>query len=292
MTRTRTHLPGLPCAVAVAALVLALALPALADKTYTQNATANRLYKKGNYAQALKLYEDAALQAPEEKRLLVNRGSALYRLKRFGEADTSCTGAFDSKDKKALAAAHYNRGNALFREGDQLMAGGNGQATEKYQAALDEYTKTLGLQAADREAKWNLQLAYQRVQQAKQMQQQQQQNNKDQKNQDKQNQDKQNQQNQQDKNKQDKDKQKQDQQKQNDQQKQDQQKQDQQKQQDQQQKQDQKQQPQPQSAQEKEEQMKKDEAARLIRQFSDDAAELNKPRKMQAGQAGRLEKDW
>jgi|WetSurMetagenome_2_1015567.scaffolds.fasta_scaffold00008_149 Ca-activated chloride channel homolog len=280
---------GAVCAVCIVAAVVPAA--SHADELHSKNSAANRRYDAKRYEEALKDYDNLILEYPGEPKLKINKGSALYRLGQYDKAEEAYGQAKETKDKNALAALHYNLGNAQFMEGERMSAQNGQQAMEKYKAALENYIKALDLRPSDKDAKWNVQLAQKKIRQMEQRQQQQQ-NDKD----DKQNKDNRNQQNKNDqgKNKQDQNK---DQRNKNDQQKQDQQDKNQQ-QKDQQQSQDQnknqeQQKPEPTPQQQKQEDMKKDEAKRLIEQFSDDDKDLNKkPQKVGAVGEKKIEKDW
>jgi Ca-activated chloride channel family protein len=273
------------------ALIVVIAGSSFGDEVYSKNKKGNELYKKGNYDGALKLYDDALLMAPADSLLKMNRGSALYRLGKFSEAESTYTPVVSMKDRKKLADAHYNMGNILFKEGDQLMASGGQDAGEKFKAALEHYIASLDLQSTDKNSKWNIELTQRRIKQQERQQKQNQDKNKDQNKQDKK-QDQNKDQKQNDKNKQDQDKQ--DKNKDNQDKKQDQKdKQDQNKDQQSQNDHNKQQPPQPQPRNSKDD-MKKEEAKRLIEQFADDADTLNKPQKKQ-GVLMRMhkpEKDW
>ena len=257
-------------------IILFIITSTFADATYNKNKKANKLYEQGKYAEALSLYEEAALEDPNEKKLSMNKGSALYRLEDLSGAEESYKNSLSIQDQKARADLLYNMGNVYHTQGDQLAPTGNPQAMEKYKAARDNYIKSLDLRPHDKDAKWNLQLTQLKIKELEKQQQQQQQQ--DNKGQNKQDQDKQNQNQQQDK----KDQQQQD--------KKDQQKKDQQQQKTEDQQQEQKPQPKPQNS---EEDMKKEEAMRLLRQYADDDKELNKPqKKMRALMEKKPEKDW
>ena len=276
-----------------------LASAAFSDQLYTKNKKANQLYKKGEYKDALKMYEDLAVESPTEPKIKMNKGSALLQMDSLDRAEESYNSAATGlKDKKALADLYYNLGNAQYMQGEKLAAQQNQGASEKYKAALENYIKSLDLRPHDRDAKWNLQLANAKM---KQMQNQQQKNQND-KNKNDKNDKKQDQKNQQqdqkknDQNKQDQNKKDQNKDQQNKDNKQQQYKnnQDQQKQnaQNDKNKQDQ-QKPEPTPQQQKQEDMKKDEARKLIELYSDDEHDLNKkPEK--AGVIGERkgEKDW
>ena len=282
--------------ISIISIGLLLASAAFSDQLYTKNKKANQLYKKGEYKDALKMYEDLAVESPSEPKIKMNKGSALFQMDDLDKAEESYNNAATGlKDKKALADLYYNLGNVQYMQGEKLAAQQNQGASEKYKAALENYIKSLDIRSHDKDTKWNLQLANAKM---KQMQNQQQ-KNQDDKNKNDKNDKKQDQKNQQqdknknDKNKQDqknKDQQNKDQNKdnkqnnKNDQQKQnaqnDKNKQDQQK-------------PEPTPQQQKQEDMKKDEARKLIELYSDDEHDLNKkPEK--AGVIGERkgEKDW
>ena len=77
-----------------------------ADEVYSKNKKGNDNYKKEKYDNALKEYDDALLIAPADTLLKMNRGSTLYRLGRFQEADNAYTGTLSIKDKRKRAAAN------------------------------------------------------------------------------------------------------------------------------------------------------------------------------------------
>ena len=267
-------------------IILFIITSIFADATYNKNKKANKLYEQGKYTEALSLYEEAALEDPNEKKLSINKGSALYRLEDLNGAEESYKNSLSVQDQKARADLLYNMGNIYNMQGDQMAQSGNPQTMEKYKAARDNYIKSLDLKPHDKDAKWNLQLTQMKIKELEK-QQQQKQDNKDQ---NKQDQDKQKQDQQQDK----KDQQQKEQQDKKDQQENEQkeeEKKDQQQQQNQQdQQQEQKPQPKPQKS---EENMEKEEAMRLLRQYADDDKELNKPQKKMGVLMGKKpEKDW
>ena len=264
-----------------------------ADELYNKNKEAAKHYEKGNYDEALKLYDNLILEFPQEPKLKMNKGSAHYKLGDFDKAEESYNAATLTKDKKALADLYYNLGNTQYMQADRMASQGDNKAMDKYKAALENYIKSLDARPSDKDAKWNVQLVQKKIKQMQQQQQQQQQqkNKKD----DKQNKDQQNknQQNQdQNKNQQDK---KKDQNKQDDK-KQEQKNKDQNQNQNQDQNKDQKQEqqkPEPTPQQQKQEDMKKEEAKRIIEQFSDDEKDLNKkPGKIGIMKNRNVEKDW
>jgi tetratricopeptide (TPR) repeat protein len=155
------------------------------DEIYNKNSQANKLYKLEKYEDAAKLYDEAIIMAPQNGKLKMNKGSALYKMNDLEKAEELYKNALTSDDKKIKADAHYNLGNILYRSGEKLQITGNASgAKEKFQEAFDNYCKAIDNNQYDTDAKWNLQLAHYRLKQAEQQQQQQDKQNKE--NQDKQ----------------------------------------------------------------------------------------------------------
>ena len=175
-------------------LYVLLALPFLGwtflDPVAKKNEEGNALFEKGEYEAALRRYLEAQQEGRARPELHFNAGDALYKQEKYVEAMQEMGRATDGTHPDMSAAAHYNLGNALFRQ-------------EKFQEAVGAYKKSLELKPDDIDAKINLELALEKLNQ----QQDQQNQNQDQDGQDEQdqqdknqdqNQDQQNQQNNQD----------------------------------------------------------------------------------------------
>ncbi|MFP4163086.1 MAG: tetratricopeptide repeat protein [Chitinispirillaceae bacterium] len=256
-----------------------------ADEIYSKNKKANKLYDQGKYEEAQKLYEDALLLDPENNKVKMNNGSALYKMENYQEAEKLYQDALTEENKEVLADAHYNLGNILYKNAEQLETSGNPEASQKFQQALQNYIKTLELRPNDEDAKWNLQLAHQKIQQLKKQQ-----------SDDKENDDK----NEGDKNKDNKSKKdnNQSEEKDNNQSEEEDKKQQNENKEQQENKsgQDEEKQKQQQQSAQKEKQeesdLKKEEAKRLIEMYADDADSLKKPKRKIPGRFKQPEKDW
>ncbi|MCL2220570.1 MAG: tetratricopeptide repeat protein [Chitinispirillia bacterium] len=253
-------------ALMIFALMILAPANASADDVGNKNRKANRLYNQGKYEEALKLYDEALLLDPADSRLKMNRGSALYRLGNYDEAEKAYEDALTAQNnKKAQADAHYNLGNILYKQGERLESEGNASsARSKYSQALENYINTLKLRPGDRDAKWNLQLAHQKIDTLEGQPDQNQDGDEDDEGDQEQQKDGKGDKNQENSDDQNKDGDKGD----NDEQ-------------------DQGGQPQEQN----ERDMKKEEAERLIEQYADDADTLNRPQ-FQRGRVRQPEKDW
>ena len=164
------------------------------DPVAKKNEEGNALFEKGEYEAALRRYLEAQQEARSRPELHFNAGDALYKQGKYAEALQEMGRATEGTHPDMSAAAHYNLGNALFRQ-------------EKFQEAVGAYKESLELKPDDIDAKINLELALEKLDQDGQDGQDEQDKNQDQ-NQDQQDQSQnqdQNQQDQQDQNQQDQD---------------------------------------------------------------------------------------
>lgn len=171
-------------------LYILLAVPFLGwtflDPVAKKNEEGNVLFEKGEYEAALRRYLEAQQEARARPELHFNAGDALYKQGKYAEALQEMGRATEGTPPDMSAAAHYNLGNALFRQ-------------EKFQEAVGAYKKSLELNSDDIDAKINLELALEKLDQDGQdkNQDQQDQDNQDQQDQNQDQQDQQDQQNQQ-----------------------------------------------------------------------------------------------
>ncbi|MEE2637237.1 MAG: tetratricopeptide repeat protein [Acidobacteriota bacterium] len=127
----------------------------------------NQLYTEGRYDEAHEQYLEALREAPDSAVAPFNDGNALYRNDAIERAAEAYQQATESGDPLVEAQAWYNLGNALYRQ-------------QQLEPALEAYKEALRRDPTDTDAKHNLELALQ------QLEQQQQQPSEDQQNQDEQ----------------------------------------------------------------------------------------------------------
>jgi len=158
-----------PAAVLVGLAILVSALPANAQNPNTQIRSGNRAYKKGQYEQSIRKYQQAVQQTPNNPTANYNLGNAEFKNNKFDEAAHAYEATVqNSQDKTMKEKGYYNKGVAMIRQ-------------KKLQESIDAWKDALKLDANDLEARENLEKALK--EQRKQQQQQQQDQKKDQKNQ-------------------------------------------------------------------------------------------------------------
>ena len=149
-------------------LYVLLVLPFLGwtflDPVAKKNEEGNALFEKGEYEAALRRYLEAQQEGRTRPELHFNAGDALYKQGKYAEAMQEMGRAAEGTHPDMSAATHYNLGNALFQQG-------------KFQEAVGAYKKSLELKPDDIDAKINLELALEKLNQDQQDQQNQQDQN-------------------------------------------------------------------------------------------------------------------
>lgn len=104
----------------------------------------NRLYERLDYDRAEERYREAQQLCDTCFEATFNLGDALYKQQRFDEAEKVFTALAADSTRNDLDRAHsyYNLGNSLFQQ-------------KKYQEALAAYKRSLRLNPADLETKYN-----------------------------------------------------------------------------------------------------------------------------------------
>jgi Ca-activated chloride channel family protein len=149
---------------ALMAVILASAASATASPS-----SAFREYQAGKYDQALKDYEELLKRHAEDPRLHFNAGAAAYRNRQFEQAAKHFNEAVAAPDLKLQAQAYYNRGNALYRLGDDDPD--QTKKMETWKRAVQDYQNTLKLEPADADAKFNLEFVKKKLEELNQQKQ-------------------------------------------------------------------------------------------------------------------------
>jgi tetratricopeptide (TPR) repeat protein len=103
----------------------------------------NSLCRKGNYEDALKKYQEALVQEPDNTKIHYNMARALYKMEKYPEAASEYQLCLLTRDRKLQAQSFYNIGNCQFKQG-------------QLDQAIESYTASLLLNPKDRDAKQNL----------------------------------------------------------------------------------------------------------------------------------------
>lgn len=115
----------------------------------------NRLYEEGRFQEAHARYLEALKKVPGLPVARFNEGSALYQSHEFQRAMEAFLDAAEEADPEWQADALYNLGNALIRQ-------------QQPGPAVEAYKQSLRLDPRDQDAKHNLELALQQLEQQQQ----------------------------------------------------------------------------------------------------------------------------
>ena len=115
----------------------------------------NAHYKAEAYDAALEAYQSAAEDRPEDAISRYNLGTALYQKKQFEKASDEFRRSLDAADPVHQAQGYYNLGNAQAQLND-------------IEGAIRSYKSALRLNPADLDAKHNLELALEKLEQKSQ----------------------------------------------------------------------------------------------------------------------------
>ncbi|MGH7525978.1 MAG: VWA domain-containing protein, partial [Gemmatimonadales bacterium] len=118
--------------------------------------TGERLYQSGSYAEAHQAFH-RGFTRDSTPALVYNAGNALYRMRRYEDAVKRyrATGAGAERLRQRSA---YNLGNALVRAAEEAP-----ERAEPLRQAIAAYEEALRLDPTDADAKWNLELALERL---------------------------------------------------------------------------------------------------------------------------------
>lgn len=119
----------------------------------------NRLYHQQHFDQALDRYEQAEQQLEREPRIHFNRGAALYKLGRPKDAREAFLRATGTDNPELKKKTYYNIGNTFLSEGS-------------LRDAISYYRRSLEIDPAYDQARFNLELALRALEQQKQQQKQ------------------------------------------------------------------------------------------------------------------------
>lgn len=142
----------------LATLAAAAPAEARAQAGRAETREGNRLYEEGRFAEAHEKYLEALLEAPDSPVIRFNDGNALYQGEDYEPALESFRAAVESGDPELAAAAWYNLGNTLYRQG-------------ALPESLEAFKQALRADPADADAKHNLERVLEQMQEQEQQQQ-------------------------------------------------------------------------------------------------------------------------
>jgi len=149
-------------------VVICLALPIRAPAS---SSNALKRYQSGKYESALREYKRLLIENPDDPRLHFNAGAAAFQVEDFEEAQKQLNSALVTQDLQLQERAYYNLGNTEYRLGAAAQAPDKKQAG--WEQAVASYESALKLNPKDDDAKFNLELVKEKLEELRKQQQQQ-----------------------------------------------------------------------------------------------------------------------
>lgn len=129
-------------------------------------------YAAGDYLGASAYFNEQLKKAPNDARLHYNYGTAAYKNNMFKEAAKAFGEALKSDDLGLQQEAYYNRGNALFKRGQETLKTDPEHSMDMWQQAVDAYDGALQLDSVNEDARYNQQLVSKKLKELKKQQEQ------------------------------------------------------------------------------------------------------------------------
>jgi Ca-activated chloride channel family protein len=132
-------------------LAVLLALPVSSKASEAEIA-----YNNGDYSTAVKLYAKQLEKQPEDAQRQFNLGVASCKNKQYDQAIEAFSKTLKSDDLSLQEKAYFNRGNAFYSKGANLVQKQPDEAINEWQQAVDSFQAAVNLTPQDTAAQENL----------------------------------------------------------------------------------------------------------------------------------------
>lgn len=157
-----------------AALGLGVLLAVWPGVTHASPQSAEKAYRKGDFAQARQEYAVYVARKPSDARLRFNLGAAAYKAGDFAAAARSFEEGLKTDQVPVQQEAYCSLGNTQYRIGQQAEKTNPQRTTRLWQQAVKSYDAALQIKPDDADAKFNRDLVKRKLEQLKREQQEQQ----------------------------------------------------------------------------------------------------------------------
>ena len=141
-------------------LVVALAQAASAELVREATSEGNKLFREGNFTEAINHYDQALVEAPQALEPKFNKANSYYRLDDLSKAmDLYREVAAESKDMPLVAKAKYNLGNTYFQQGSKQKDSNLQKAIDDMKTAIGSWRGVLDIEPENKKAAKNIEVA-------------------------------------------------------------------------------------------------------------------------------------
>ncbi len=130
-------------------------------------------FAAGDFLAAAEFYSQALQKQPDDARVHYNLGTAAYKNNLFEEAGSSFREALKkSEDPGLQEQIYYNLGNALFKQGEEMLQQDPQQTTKLWQQSVAAFAGSSQLNPQARDARENKELVQKKIDELQQLQEQ------------------------------------------------------------------------------------------------------------------------
>jgi tetratricopeptide (TPR) repeat protein len=141
-------------------LVLVIVQAVFAGSARDSTSQGNKLYKQGNFNEAINSYDQALTEAPGALEPKFNQANSYYRLDDLSKAlDLYREVAAESKDMKLVAKSKYNLGNTYFQQGSKQKDSNLQEAIDDMKTAISSWRGVLDIEPENKKAAKNIEVA-------------------------------------------------------------------------------------------------------------------------------------
>lgn len=143
------------------------------DQVCSTTSRGIKAFQKENYEEAAANFEKAVAKDSESDLLNYNLGTALCKNGEFDKAKDHLQKALLSENPDLRKSAHYNLGNTHYKSGMEKKDTEIGEAIGDLEQAKQHFESTLAIDPEDEDAKANLEVVKEKIEELKKLQQQQ-----------------------------------------------------------------------------------------------------------------------
>jgi Ca-activated chloride channel family protein len=141
-------------------IIVALTQAVFAGPARDSTSEGNKLYKQGNFSEAINSYDQALTEAPGALEPKFNQANSYYRLDDLSNAlDLYRQVAAESKDMKLVAKSKYNLGNTYFQQGSKQKDSNLQKAIDDMKTAISSWRGVLDIEPENTKAAKNIEVA-------------------------------------------------------------------------------------------------------------------------------------
>jgi len=155
---SRMKTPAPAFALLASALLVPDASAASNQKPEPEPAAAHEAYKRGEYDQAVKLYDDLLKEAPSVRQkplFAFGLGAAAHQLKDYDKAVGGFSQALESTDSGVQNQAHRGLAHSLYDQGDKALAKQPKFTVKAWRDSVKHFNAALAIEPDNKEVKEN-----------------------------------------------------------------------------------------------------------------------------------------